>query len=65
MAHSILAITSQLAQQGASFGYGFNDCEAMFPPKGKTPGDYLEVIRLPSETRPLTCNNHDNRILAG
>ena len=36
----------------------------MFPPKGKRPGDQHQVIRQPSETRPLKCKNHDNKIIA-
>merc|ERR1712023_401269 len=61
----VLATTSRRAQCGLGFNFGFNDSEAMFPPKGKRPGDLVEVVRHPSETRPLKCKNHDNKIIAG
>ena len=64
-AHAVLANTSNWAQCGHHFSFDFNDCEAMFPPKGKRPDDYLSVARSPVETRPLKCKNHDNNILAG
>ena len=65
IAFSIFAVTSQLVQGGADFSYGFNDYEAMFPPKGKKPNDHISVDRFPSETRPLKCKNHDSSVLAG
>ena len=64
-ASSIFSVSSQIVQAGASFKFGFNDCEAMFPPKGSQPRDPHEVIRTPSQTRPLKCKNNDNKILAG
>ena len=54
-----------MVQAGSFFKFGFNDCEAMFPPKGSQPRDPHEVIRTPSQTRPLKAKNHDNKILAG
>ena len=58
-------MTSQCAQGGLPFRYGFNACEAMFPPKGSKPLDPSDVQRTPAETRPLKCKNHDNDVLAG
>lgn len=34
-AFALLALSSQRAQAGLGFSYGFNDSEAVFPPKGK------------------------------
>ena len=65
VASSILAVTSQLGQSCQGFYYGFSDCEALFPPKGYKPLDPKQVVRHPSETRPLKRQNHDNNILAG
>ena len=64
-ASSVPSVTSQRAQAGFSFSYGFNDREAIFPPKGCKPGDSQEVVSTPAEIRPLKCKNHDNKILAG
>ena len=37
IAYCVLANTSNRAQKGYGFIFGFNDCEAVFPPKGKKP----------------------------
>ena len=64
-ASSVLSVTSQRAQAGFSFSHGFNDREAIFPPKGSKSGDSQEVVSTPAETRPLKCKNNGNKILAG
>ena len=64
-ASSIFSVSSQIVQAGSFFRYGFNDCEAMFPPKGSQPRDSKEVIRAPAQTRPLKSKNHDSKILSG
>ena len=61
----VLARASRRAQSGKKFKYGFNDSEVMFPPKGKRPDDVSLVARHSSETRPLKCKDHDNKIISG
>ena len=41
----------------------FNDSRMVFPPKGKQKGDSTDLVRLPSDTRPLSLKNCDNKLL--
>ena len=43
----------------------FNDSITVFPPKGVEPGDSVDLIRDPMNTRPIALKNSDNKIICG
>ena len=43
----------------------FNESIMVFPPKGDSPHDDAEVIRSPSNVRPISLNNCDNKTVCG
>ena len=48
-------------KSGCAVPQDFNLSLAWFPPKGDVEGDVLDVIRAPSDTRPLAGKNTDNK----
>jgi len=57
-----LEVDSKL-KSGADAPLYFNMSLGWFPPKGDFEGDHLEVIRQPSDTRPLAGKNSDNKAI--
>ena len=50
-------------KEGSVVPSDFNLSLAWFPAKGEQEGDLIEVIRAPSDTRPLAGKNTDNKII--
>ena len=51
-------------RSGRAIGYDFNFSSLVFAPKGERNSDSVEVVRKASETRPISLQNCDRKIIA-
>eukprot|EP00973_Karenia_brevis_P060815 8457370-Karenia_brevis.AAC.1 len=61
---SLLFEVSLWLRSGRTMGIEFNDALHYFAPKGDEDLDHVEVLRSPSDTRPLGLRNTDNKSIA-